>query len=384
MTPAIREHLATPRSRSTSLATFIAALLTVATIGATRVAAVIVPLASDVWITDRVRLSLILDEDVHADDVHVDTSKGRVTLHGSVASERARTEATELARAVKGVQEVRNLLQVVPSSQQDSVAIGDQSIRRRVEWSLRDDPRLMDSEIVVDSVTDGVVVLGGRADTQSDLVRAIRRAREVQGVHRVASVIDLESIPRDGRFVPPDDTWPRNAPDSWITSAVKLRLMATPDIPALDISVDTEDREVILFGTVASAEERRRAESAALSVAAVRQVDNQLVVVPEAAQKSVDLTDDEIRNAVRTALALEPGLLDAKLEVIVVDGMVELAGTTQTHLDRTTAVREARGIDGVRAVIDKIRVPEEASATAPTSQSTLWPSRPVIAGGSLQ
>jgi osmotically-inducible protein OsmY len=46
--------------------------------------------------------------------------------------------------------------------------------------------------------------------------------------------------------------------DMWITSAVKMRLMADERTPALDVNVDTTDGAVTLFGMVPSGRRRRR------------------------------------------------------------------------------------------------------------------------------
>ena len=92
------------------------------------------------------------------------------------------------------------------------------------------------------------------------------------------------------------------------------------------------------------------------------------------------MRDEQILDGVRAALAAEPRLLDADIEVSVVDGVVELAGTTDDHFHRTTALREASAVAGVRAVVDEIRAP----ARVPAPHSTLWPMRPVLGKGSLQ
>src|SRR5262245_60780350 len=48
--------------------------------------------------------------------------------------------------------------------------------------------------------------------------------------------------------------------DSWITTKTKIALLTTEGFTARDVSVDTVEGKVSLFGKVASAEEKRRAE----------------------------------------------------------------------------------------------------------------------------
>ena len=50
--------------------------------------------APDAWITTKVKMALLVAEDVSATAVRVDTTDGKVTLHGTVSSadEKARAE----------------------------------------------------------------------------------------------------------------------------------------------------------------------------------------------------------------------------------------------------------------------------------------------------
>lgn len=131
---------------------------------------------------------------------------------------------------------------------------------------------------------------------------------------------------------------------------MKLELVATPDVPALDVNVDTTDRVVTLFGIVRTADERSRAEQVALGVTPVREVENHLLVVPESAEAGATVPDEQIRAAVEMALVADPALRDAEIEVVVVDGIVELSGSASSEFDRVRVLREARAVDGVRAV----------------------------------
>lgn len=67
----------------------------------------------DAAITAAVKTKLAADPEVSATNIDVDTEKGVVTLSGKVKSERARTEAEQLARDTEGVVDVRNLVEIV-------------------------------------------------------------------------------------------------------------------------------------------------------------------------------------------------------------------------------------------------------------------------------
>lgn len=65
---------------------------------------------NDSAITLKVKEKLAANNNTHALDIHVDTSKGIVTLSGIVSSERERLAANSIAKNVKGVKQVNNAL----------------------------------------------------------------------------------------------------------------------------------------------------------------------------------------------------------------------------------------------------------------------------------
>jgi hypothetical protein len=70
------------------------------------------PTADDAVVTAKVKARLVDDEVTKAYQINVETFKGTVQLSGSVGSEEARSRATELAKNVGGVKDVKNSLQV--------------------------------------------------------------------------------------------------------------------------------------------------------------------------------------------------------------------------------------------------------------------------------
>jgi osmotically-inducible protein OsmY len=90
-------------------------------------------------------------------------------------------------RKVDGVKNVQNLLQVVPESQKEAVKATDQSIEDSVENALKRDPML--SDVKVQSVNKGVVLLSGETKTLDGKLKAIETTLAVPGVQRVATEI---------------------------------------------------------------------------------------------------------------------------------------------------------------------------------------------------
>jgi osmotically-inducible protein OsmY len=68
----------------------------------------------DATITTRVKTALLNDPDVGGLRIDVDTFKGVVTLSGRVKSESEAAKATQLARGIDGVTDVKSTLQVMP------------------------------------------------------------------------------------------------------------------------------------------------------------------------------------------------------------------------------------------------------------------------------
>ena len=68
------------------------------------------------------------------------------------------------------------------------------------------------------------------------------------------------------------------ADDAAITATVKAKLIADPEVKALDINVSTYENVVILEGKVAAASQRSAAEKLARESRGVRSVRNELTV----------------------------------------------------------------------------------------------------------
>ena len=66
----------------------------------------------DAVVTAKVKAKLVDDDVTKAYQIQVETFQGTVQLSGSVDSEEARSRATELAKDVGGVKDVKNSLQV--------------------------------------------------------------------------------------------------------------------------------------------------------------------------------------------------------------------------------------------------------------------------------
>jgi hyperosmotically inducible periplasmic protein len=172
-------------SSSRKLASTLVALLLVWGVGVASAGA-----SDDTWIKTKIRIALMTTDGAGRNAVKVDTEHGRVTLHGTVDSQAVKEKAEATARAVDGVTDVRNLLEVVKESRQESVKAADKDVKEAVEKSLKADKSL--EGIKVKSVNNGLVLLDGSTTSLASKLQAIETVYDIPGVKQVASEIETK------------------------------------------------------------------------------------------------------------------------------------------------------------------------------------------------
>jgi len=267
--------------------TTVAAILALTPIAVVRAAE-----TGDTWLTTKAKIAVLGAVGTSATQVHVVTNDGLVTLHGTVTSASDKTDAESAVKKLDGVKKVRNLLEVVASKKQDTVAASDSDVGDKVKNVLQADAVLKsETGIKVDSVNAGTVVLSGNASTLSNHLRAIEDVRKVPGVKRVASTIESPdskavrqiSMHDTARAVKADAKektggLKQSVSDAYITTKTKARLLADSKTPGTAINVDTQDGVVTLSGTVNDTVAKRAAETKAAKVDGVKSVRNDLEV----------------------------------------------------------------------------------------------------------
>ena len=316
----------------------------------------------DAWVTTKAKMALYTTSGVSGNAINVDTVSGVVTLHGKIESAAEKTKAESTVKAIEGVKQVRNLLQVVPAARENAVTATDDQIRDRVKQALKDDDL---TGVSVQSVNKGVVLLAGNVDTLSQHLRAIEDTARVPGVQRVASEIKSPDKLADAEIYSEPPAQPagdapgkarRSISDMWVTSAVKMRLIADDRTPGLDVNVDTTGGKVTLFGTVPSQTAKAAAEEDAKKVSGVTTVANELEIVPSSQKEAVKEDDGRIKDRVKDALAQQDELRDLSIGVEVENGVARLTGSVPSQEQRIRAAVAARTTPGVRAVRDELRV----------------------------
>lgn len=129
-------------------------------------------------------------------------------------------------------------------------------------------------------------------------------------------------------------------------------------IDASRVSVDVVDHVVILRGVVSSYFEKRTAEDIARRIKGVRDVANELRVVPLQPRP-----DEEIAAEVQRALERDVWVDERRVSVRVQNGIVYLSGQADSYAAKSHAEADAWGVAGVTDVVDEIQIAPRISRT---------------------
>jgi hyperosmotically inducible protein len=174
--------------------------------------------------------------------------------------------------------------------------------------------------------------------------------------------------------------------DAWITTQIHAKYFLDPDIKGRDINVDTTAGVVTLRGEVHSAAEHNQALAKAKATEGVKQVIDKLVITPgdrpmtaeirdkaaaslprdkeqvKAQAKTAadrvgkEISDTWITTQVQAMYFLDRDVKGMQISVTTKGGVVTLTGTADSETARQKAIADARSIEGVKQVVDKLSV----------------------------
>lgn len=168
---------------------------------------------TDTGITTAVNARLAADNEVSTYNIDVETTDSVVTLTGEVDDPRARERAIELARNTDGVRDVVDRLTLSsgatptsgtgaglpvdegrrePGDRDESVGnpTANAVLTSKVKTQLLADTTISGLKIDVDS-RNGVVTLTGMVSSETQKARALRIARETEGVKSVVDELKV-------------------------------------------------------------------------------------------------------------------------------------------------------------------------------------------------
>jgi osmotically-inducible protein OsmY len=141
--------------------------------------------------------------------------------------------------------------------------------------------------------------------------------------------------------------------DSQIQQDVLRELKFDTRVEETDVGVEVDGGIVTLTGTVSSYLARQAAQEAAHQVAGVRDVVNNVRVVPAG---SGVRTDTDIARSVRETLEWHPQVPEERIQTTVSDGWVTLTGEVDRWSQSSEAERAVRPIRGVRGISNQITI----------------------------
>jgi hyperosmotically inducible protein len=174
--------------------------------------------------------------------------------------------------------------------------------------------------------------------------------------------------------------------DAWITTQIHAKYFLDPDIKGRDINVDTTAGVVTLRGEVHSAAEHNNALAKAKATEGVKQVIDKLAITPgdrpmtaeirdkaaaslprdkeqvKAQAKTAadrvgkEISDTWITTQVQAMYFLDRDVKGMQISVTTKGGLVTLTGAVDSETARQKAIADARSIEGVKQVVDKLSV----------------------------
>jgi len=142
--------------------------------------------------------------------------------------------------------------------------------------------------------------------------------------------------------------------DATITTRVKAKLAADPEVNPFNIDVDTDAGVVTLRGQVEDPEAKTEAAKLARGTSGVVSVRNEITVGETTAEQRVD--DAALATEIEGRITADPDLNPFNIDVDVNQGVVTLSGTVTSAASRAKAGEIARGVAGVARVDNQLQV----------------------------
>jgi hyperosmotically inducible protein len=150
---------------------------------------------SDAWIGMKVKSALLFHRNVRATKTDVNVKDGVVTLSGEASSMAQKELATEYAKDIDNVKEVKNEMTVAKAPVVPGETMGekidDASITAQVKSSLLSHRSTSALKTKVET-TDGVVTLGGIAKNAAEKSLVTKLVTDINGVSSVINNMTIE------------------------------------------------------------------------------------------------------------------------------------------------------------------------------------------------
>jgi osmotically-inducible protein OsmY len=215
---------------------------------------------TDRQLQQNVLSALDWDPSIDATDIGVTVDNGIVTLRGDVKSYAEKAAAERVTLGVYGVKGVAcdMTVRLINDGQRTDADIAAAAVNA-LRWNA-----MVPKDHVTVSVSHGLVTLKGEVNWHFQREAAGRAVRDLLGVVGVNNLIALRP----------------HVKETDVQAKIEAALKRSAEIDARRINIHAVDGRVILSGNVRSATERREAGLAAWAAPGVREVENNVVVVP--------------------------------------------------------------------------------------------------------
>jgi hyperosmotically inducible protein len=143
--------------------------------------------------------------------------------------------------------------------------------------------------------------------------------------------------------------------DNTINASVKAGLVGAKGVPSNDINVETYKGVVLLSGFVETQAIKDQAGAVAKGVSNVKSVHNAISLHPKTSV-GTKFDDTMLTGKVKAALVDDKDVKSGQINVETRGGVVSLGGFVSGDKIKTRAVELARGVSGVKSVIDAMYV----------------------------
>lgn len=284
-------------------------------------------------------------------EVNVTVNNGLVRLSGSVDSWQEKNLTETVIAGVKGVENIENMIQVTPAVGRSA---GD--IKAEIKSNLMYDSQIRDNRINVE-VDSSTVSLSGTVGSVAEKQRAIENCY-VTGVNDVNAEA-LEVKPEIGNQLLVNEQT-KNTTPSEIENAINRSYSYDPRVPADSISVSFEDSTATLTGSVVNLNAKLAAVDNALNTVGVNEVVNNIEVQKKVVvEPGVPTTDEGIKSRIVESINRDPYVEEARLKVMVNDGIVTLEGDVNSEFEKEQIHDITQRVKGVLAINNNLTVDSE-------------------------
>lgn len=302
-----------------------------------------------------VRIALIEDPRIHANDITINSEEGIVTLTGLVRNLAEKNYADLEVKKISGVHGVINRLELEQSY------LSDDEILKIIQTRFENSTAITSDQIIVTSI-NGIVRLHGQVHSYAESKEAEFLVSEVFGVKKIINELNV--------------LYEYQRTDKQIEADVKNTLERDVYLTGLPIKVSVVNGIVILEGEVGNLYQKARAVEMAYYVWNVIGVDDRLIVKhwenSDVRAHPAHFSDQQLQEAVQLELYQDFRLQEPyDITVTAANGEINLEGNVSSLYQKKMAGRDAQDVVGVREVKNQIIVDSLAHESVEIKKSLL-------------